>query len=317
MKRALLIGIDSYTNFDPLRGCVNDVHALEPLLARNDDDSPNFACQRLTSDMDSVTGDTIRVATRQLLAGGAEVALFYFAGHGSERENDVSLVTSDGTDVTPGVLLSELLSEAQRSPVNEVVVILDCCFSGGAGGIPQLGSASAAIREGVTVLTASRSDQPAAETTSGRGAFSEHVCGALDGGAADVLGKVTVAGLYSYLSESFGVWEQRPTFKTNIERLHELRMCKPAVPLPDLRELAQIFSAADAELPLDPSYEPDAEPQHEEHQRVFAILQKCRAAKLVEPVGEEHMYFAAMASKPCRLTPLGRHYWYLSDEGRI
>lgn len=32
MKRALLIGLDQYTNFGSLRGCVNDVHAIEPLL---------------------------------------------------------------------------------------------------------------------------------------------------------------------------------------------------------------------------------------------------------------------------------------------
>src|SRR5947209_14326513 len=40
-------------------------------------------------------------------------------------------------------------------------------------------------------------------------------CGALDGGAADVLGKVTVASVYAYLSETFGPWDQRPTFKAD------------------------------------------------------------------------------------------------------
>jgi len=32
---------------------------------------------------------------------------------------------------------------------------------------------------------------------------------------------------------------------------------------------------------------------------------------LVEPVGAEHMYFAAIESKSCALTAVGRHYWNL------
>jgi hypothetical protein len=42
MKRALLVGIDEYRQFNNLGGCVNDVRALEPLLAKNEDDSPNL-----------------------------------------------------------------------------------------------------------------------------------------------------------------------------------------------------------------------------------------------------------------------------------
>ena len=46
-------------------------------------------------------------------------------------------------------------------------------------------------------------------------------------------------------------------------------------------------------------------------------LQRCRDAKLVEAVNAEFMYFAAMNSTGCRLTPLGRHYWRMAQEGRI
>ena len=54
-----------------------------------------------------------------------------------------------------------------------------------------------------------------------------------------------------------------------------------------------------------------------EHERVFSTLQKYRAAKLVRPVDADHMYFAAMESKACRLTPLGRHYRHVAKEGRL
>lgn len=314
MKRALLIGIDEYANFSNLTGCANDVGAVLPLLSTNDDGSPAFDCQVRTG---TVTRDQIVGDLEALLAGGADVALLYFAGHGMGRGNDVVLVAEDGTEPTPGVPISELLGMVSDSPVGEIIVILDCCFSGAAGGIPQLGTADTVLRSGLTILAASRGDQTAAETADARGIFSTFLCGALEGGAADVLGRVTVAGLYSYLDESFGPWHQRPVFKANVERLHELRAAKPAVPLPELRLLRELFPEPGYELPLDPSFEPESEPANEEHERTFATLQKYRAAKLLEPIGEEHMYFAAMHGTGCKLTPLGEHYRHLAVEERL
>jgi hypothetical protein len=317
MKRALLVGLDSYDRFTRLGGCVNDVNALVPLLARNEDDSPNFNCQKRTSESDRVDRRELIEAVDAFLAPGADVALFYFAGHGAEENNDVVLVTQDGDAGDAGVPLSTILGKVQASRVREIVIILDCCFSGGAGGVPQLGDDNAVLRQGVSLLTASRSDQPDAETPGGRGLFSTYLCGALEGGAADVPGRVTLAGVYAYLSDSFGPWDQRPTFKASVDRLHELRQCAPAVPIHELRRLPESFPAADFEFPLDPSYEPDAEPSDPEHEAVFAILQRCRAAKLVEPVEGDHMYFAAMQNGACRLTPLGKHYWRKADQDRL
>ena len=317
MKRALLVGIDQYDNFKSLGGCVNDVNALESLLSRNDDDSPNFDCQKRTSATGNVTRDALLDDLDALLAAGAEIAVLYFAGHGDGSDTDVALVTKDGTAGTPGILFSEVMTKVVNSSVGEVIVILDCCFAGAAGGIPQLGTLSTALRNGVSILAASRGDQPAAETGSGRGLFSTYLCGALEGGAADVLGKVTLAGLYSYLDESFGAWDQRPMFKTNVDRLNVIRACKPAVPLPELRQLDELFAMADHVLSLDPSYEDTEEPSDPAHEAVFKTLQKYRAAKLVDPVGEEHMYYAAMNSTGCQLTPLGRHYWHMANEKRL
>ena len=317
MKRALLIGIDTYDNFSSLTGCVNDVKALRPLLAQHEDASPNFNCLAFQSDGVRVDRRCMIENVDALLSPGADVALLYFAGHGVSAENDVVLVSQDGINGDEGVSLSSVLARIQRSTVPEVVVILDCCFSGGAGGVPQLGAAVAALRQGVAILSASRSDQTAAETLTGRGLYSEYLCGALDGGAADVLGKVTLAGLYAYLSESFGPWNQRPTFKANLDRLHELRRCAPDVPIPSLRRLPEFFPDPGLAFPLDSSYEPTAEPRNPEHEAIFAILQRCRAAKVVEPMGADHMYDAAMQSRACRLTPLGRHYWRMARQDRL
>ena len=186
---------------------------------------------------------------RELLSGGAEFALLYFAGHGAPTDGGVALVTSDGTDGTPGVTFSEILAAINKSSVAEVTVILDCCFSGGATTIEALNNGLANLRNGLSVLTASRDDQVSMETAEGRGQFSTYLEGALKAGAADVLGRVNVSGLYSYLSESFGAWEQRPTFKANIDRLHDIRTCKPLVPLETLRRLTEWFPTPDTIIP--------------------------------------------------------------------
>lgn len=319
MKRALLVGIDYYENYTGLAGCANDAHALHPLLSRNEDDSPNLDC-RLAAAHDAttaVTREELLTRVDELLAPGAHFALFYFAGHGAPVNDDVALVTSDGAGHTPGLMFAEIIDRIGRSPVSEVIVILDCCFSGGATTIGALGNKLANLRAGLSVLTASRGDQVSMETENGRGLFSTYLEGALDNGAADVLGHVNVSGLYAYLSESFGAWEQRPTFKANIDRLHDVRQCDPRVPLRTLRRLTEWFPDPTFEYPLDPSYEPTAEPDHPAHEEIFSGLQKFRACRLVEPVGEEHMYYAAMNSTACKLTPLGMHYWQLVDAKRV
>ncbi len=319
MKRALVVGIDYYDQYNALAGCANDARALHPLLARNEDVTVNLDCRIVTANDPStrVTRDELLPMIDATLAPGAEFALFYFAGHGAPVRGDVALVTSDGTEHTPGVQFSEVLERITESPVQEIVVILDCCFSGGATTVGALGTALANLRPGLSVLTASRNDQTSAETPVGRGLFSTYLEGALDGGAADVLGHVNVSGLYAYLSESFGAWEQRPTFKANIDRLHDIRVCDPRVPLEDLRNLPIWFAEAGDDYLLDPSYEDTAEPRHPEHEAILKAFQRLRACRLVEPIDEEHLYYAAMNSTGCRLTPLGRHYWQLARSGRI
>jgi len=319
MKRALLVGIDYYENFQQLYGCANDAAAVHPLLQRNEDGGPNLDC-RLASAKDAATQvsrDRLKEMIRELLSGGAEFALLYFAGHGAPTDGGVALVTSDGTDGTPGVTFSEILAAINKSSVAEVTVILDCCFSGGATTIEALNNGLANLRNGLSVLTASRDDQVSMETAEGRGQFSTYLEGALNAGAADVLGRVNVSGLYSYLSESFGAWEQRPTFKANIDRLHDIRTCKPLVPLETLRRLTEWFPTPGYDYPLDPTYEPTANKERHPNETIFAGLQKFRACRLVDPIGVEHMYYAAINSTGCRLTPLGKHYWSLVKAGRI
>lgn len=315
LRRALLVGIDDYPQA-PLSGCVNDATRLHARLTTHEDGSPNFHCRLVTSSAAAVTGRRLMAHVEELLAGEADVALLYFSGHGTASNFGGFLVAQDFRDERDGVRMTDILQAVNESSVQEVLVLLDCCFSGAFGQMPAFDNRQALLREGVSVLTASRSAESAMERDGG-GVFTSLVCAALDGGAADVSGIVTTAGVYSYLDESLGAWDQRPLFKAHVSRLVTLRRCRPAVPLEVLRQFPAWFPEPDDELPLDPSYEPDAEPQDPDHERIFAQLQKCRAAKLIEPVGADHMYFAAMESRSCRLTPLGQHYRRLANEGLL
>ena len=316
MRRALLIGIDDYPDA-PLEGCVNDAKAMARILQRNHDGSANFSPPKIvTSDTDKITRANLLARIDRLFRDEADVALLYFAGHGTATQLDGFLVTPDAKKYNEGVGLTEVLALANASKVSEKVIILDSCYSGAFGQVPATSSDLANIREGVSVLTASRSTQTAAEIN-GRGVFTWLVCSALEGGAADVLGKVTVPSIYAYVDEALGPWEQRPLFKSHVSKLVALRQGQPAVVLETLRRLPEWFPTPDSQFPLDSSYEPDASPPHPEHEAVFAQLQKCRAVKIVEPVGEDHMYYAAMNSKACQLTALGQHYWRQAKEGHI
>ncbi|MFD9702455.1 caspase domain-containing protein [Lentzea sp. NPDC059081] len=315
MRRALLVGVNAYDLFDDLRGCENDALAIEPLLAFNEDRSRNLRCHSLTG---TVTRPQLHARLKELLAPGADFALLYFAGHGTLETKDLALMSSDSTPDNLGIRFSEVLAMIDASDIQEVVVILDCCFSGAAGTVPALSKTSALVRSGVSILTASRSDQLSEEVDE-RGVFSTYLQGALNGGAANVLGHVTAAGLYAYLWECFDGWGPNPTFKTNVDRLHVLRRCEPSIKVEVLRQLADWFPTADYEFPLDPTYEPDKErtqlPPHPENEAVFAQLQSCRANKLVEPVApHHHMYYAAIHSGSCRLTALGKHYWSMATQ---
>lgn len=316
MRRALVVGIDDYA-FGQLSGCVNDARSMTSLLERHADGAPNFDCKTLTVPSQSITRASLKQSILDLFRYDAEVALFYFSGHGTSTDFGGYLVTPDATTNDEGVPMADLLTAANTSPAREVIVILDCCNSGSMGEVPAINNQNANVREGMSVLTASRADQPSVEETAGLGLFTSLVCDALRGGAADVLGQVTIAGIYAYAEQALGPWEQRPLMKSHVSTLTSLRQCGPNVKMEIIREIPTWFPDPDYELPLDPSYEPDAAPSHPEHEEVFGKLQKCRGANLVEPVGEEHMYYAAMNSKGCRLTALGRHYRRLVVSGRI
>lgn len=127
----------------------------------------------------------------------------------------------------------------------------------------------------------------------------------------------TPGSVYAHIDQSLGPWEQRPIFKTNVKSFTSLRKVNPPILLKELKRITELFEEVGTEFKLDPTYEPKSECPNEDNCDKFEILQHFNRVNLVVPVDADHMYFAAMESKSCKLTPLGIHYWKLVKNERI
>lgn len=322
MRRALVVGINNYPA-NPLRGCINDASAFGAIVETHGNGDPNFAVKLQT---DVPTSGKLLELLDKLFKADDEAVLFYFSGHGFDNDLGTYLVTPDAVKMDVGVSMADVLSMANKSPAKNKIIILDCCHSGAMGTLPVLGNSSSMINKGVTILTASKSDESAMEVK-GHGVFTNLLIDALQGGASDIRGDITPGSVYSYIDQALGYWEQRPVFKTNITEFISLRNIQPRVPKEILRKITQYFPAPEQEFALNPSFEDTnstsvkhelIEPYADDNNvAVFKDLQKFQSVGLVVPVDTPYMYFAAMESKACRLTALGYHYWRLVKQKKI
>lgn len=325
-RKALIVGIDYYdsgTN-DTLYGCVEDAHSVKAVLERHDRGAVNFDCKLLTgtSDIKRVNRGDLQDSIKELFKSDAEIALFYFAGHGHIEATGGYLIATDSKRGDEGVALSDILTFANKSPAKNKVIILDSCHSGVAG-TPPTSNQLAALSEGLTILTASTKDQYATEEN-GRGLFTTLLVDALNGSAANLTGDITPGSVYAHIDQSLGEWEQRPVFKTNVKQFVSLRKVAPPISITDLRRLTEFFPLPGVEFPLNPTFEPEMKGRdagmpapNPENTKKFAVLQQYNRLNLLTPVGAPHMWHAAMRSKACKLTALGEHYRRLVKKNRI
>ncbi|OMP81026.1 MULTISPECIES: caspase family protein [unclassified Chitinophaga] len=313
MRRALVVGINDYPGSARLYGCVNDATSIGEVLSSNEDGAPNFDVMLMTKDHSKAA---IKSRLMELFSGDDEIHLFYFSGHGMVNEMGGYIVTPDFQRYDEGISMDDILMMAATSKAMQKVIVLDCCHAGAMGTPVLMGNGMAVLGKGVVILASSRDSEKSKEV-GGMGVFTSLLLKALHGGAADIVGDVTAGNIYSYIDRGLGGWQQRPVFKANIARSLNLRKVKPPLDLGDLRLLRSYFPEVAYEMPLDPSYEYTVEGADSEHIRVFKVLRRMQGVGLVEPVDEEYMYWAAMNSGKCRLTPLGMYYWQLVKEGRI
>lgn len=313
MRKALVVGINEYPGAARLRGCVNDAQNIAVLLNTNADGSPNFDVM-LSKDVK--TKASLKSLIFDAFKDEDEVSLFYFSGHGCITDAGGYIMTPDFNRYDEGISMDEILKIVSLSPARHKIVILDCCHAGAMGTPAVAGNTAAFLEKGVIILASSQQTEASMEV-GGQGVFTKLLMEALNGSAADIAGEVTVANIYSYIDKALGAWKQRPVFKANIVRTISLRKTCPIVPAHELRKLTVFFPKPENDFPLDPSYEYTTEQPNEKNINIFKLLRRMQLIGLIEPIGEEYMYWAAMNSKSCRLTTLGTYYWKLVQSNRL
>lgn len=322
MRKALVVGLNNYPGCE-LNWCDNDAMVMKKLLELNGDGSPNFDVMSI---LNSCSKEDLRSAIEELFSGNDDIALLYFSGHGAAEDGGY-LCTTDFSGSDYGIRMTDVITWVNKSKCKNKVIILDCCFAAKMGESVLLNDNSA-LSDGVTIIASSQPWQASDEAEeTPHGVFTELLIQGLEGGAADISGNITPANLYSFVDQSLGAWQQRPVFKTNISQFLPLRTIQAKVEKALFRKLSVYFKDSTDEYKLDPSYEytnaldvkhqiiePYADPAHVS---IFKELQLFESVGLIEPVGTEHMYFAAMENKSCKLTALGLHYWRLSKDKRF
>lgn len=322
MRKALCVGIDSYEKVHDLHGCVNDANGVKAVLERNGDGTLNFNVKLMcaTSEASYITKPILKDSIQELFADDSEIALLYYAGHGAYDMLGGYLCTSEVERADDGLSLNDIMGIVGQSKAKSKVIILDSCHSGLAASSLEMQNYSI-LHSGTTVLAACDENQYSSEENE-QGVFTALLIEALYGGAMNLLGEVSPGSIYSYIDRSLGAWEQRPVFKANIKTFVSLRTNTPPISIAELRRITEFFDTPYEEFALDPTYEPDKHAVNDktvnkEHEAIFSVLQKYVKLNLVVPVGADHMYYAAINCKSCKLTVQGQHYWKLVKNNTI
>jgi len=225
---------EDYESIGALSGCVKDAHSVRTALERNADGTANFAAPKLliaTGPSEEVNKRELKDSVRELFRDDSDVALFYFAGHGYLEDTGGFICASDTAEGDDGLSLAEIMTFASESKAKNKIIILDSCHAGAFGERPG-STDKTEIKDGMTVLTASTSDQFAMEAPGGGGGvFTSLLVDALNGAAANLIGAVTPGSVYAHIDQSLGPWAQRPIFRTNVKRFVSLRKASAPIPL--------------------------------------------------------------------------------------
>lgn len=327
MRKALIVGLDEYDNasIENLKCAKSDARSMYQLLSNHYVEDgvgePNFSCELLVSSTDScknkVTRPVLQRYIKELFEDEeADIALFYFSGHGFLGSLGGYLVTQDADAYEEGISFNDIMIYANNSSIKEIVLILDCCQSGNLGNTATSKTDSVFLRKGISILTSSNAAQLSFEQN-GNGVFTRIVLNALEGGSSDILGNVTVAHIYQLADAMLGPWDQRPLMKTNSSRLSVIRKAKPKIDRTILVRMLDHFKGEDYFLHLDPSFEENLEPRNDKNEKVMKDLRAYYHQGLVVPLGVKYMYEAAKNSTGCELTPLGKEYWKLLKKEMI
>ncbi len=215
----LYVGIDRYHSplVSNLASAVRDAKALHALF------SDNLSGEHVLLANNNATTARLRHQLRALQAKttGNDFVVITFSGHGSDTHEIVSFDTDPFDIAGTGLPLDEFTELVSGVPARHLLVVLDCCFSGGAGakvlhaprrsrggpgGLPKSTEAfmQQMVGTGRVILTASTADQEAWEDPRlGHGYLTYYLLQALLGSGSNTdSGSVELFSLLRYVTQS-------------------------------------------------------------------------------------------------------------------
>jgi helicase len=233
--KSLFIGVNEYKSplISNLSCCVRDAQALYALFCDSFGDDNSI----LLTDKEATRESILRNIRALHVCAPDDTVVIYFSGHGSDSHHLISYDADPLSLDTTAIHLDELTTLFLEIPARNLVLLLDCCFAGGAGAkvfhapIATKASSSAEMLlsqisgSGRLILTAAAADQEAIEVRRlGHSLFTFYVLEALKG-APEVVrsGAVPILGMIEFVTRSVvstaGQWrhKQEPTMRGSIE----------------------------------------------------------------------------------------------------
>jgi uncharacterized caspase-like protein len=256
---AIVVGINAYAHFDPLKGAEADALRFENWLCGFGGVPGENVQIILSSDVqpgnakpwpvkDAIDEAMLRIVPGKNVRKGRRF-YFYFSGHGcAPAFRDIALFMANAANDTLGFSMSAdsyRYSLRAKAPFDEVVFILDCCRNVIEGAVPGVspfsGGGPSARAPNVKHLVCfgtgfgTQSWQVAGRTADeSRGIFTETLLEGIKGQAADSDGNVTGASLEDYVkpivhakAQKLGL-EQFPEFDGNYKNIVFMRGTKSA-----------------------------------------------------------------------------------------
>jgi hypothetical protein len=210
-RYAVLIGSSQFPDEPkllPLRAPENDVDGLYEILKPKD--LGNFTEISVLKNKSSHEAE-IAILSVLSQAEKNDLVVIYYSGHGkldpAGRLHLAMANTRLNVLGATSIPVSRIRDFVDNSPSNKVVLILDCCYSGAAGGVFARGSLDDQLQlasggRGTYIMTASTAIQIAQEKPDDQyGLFTKKIIEGIRSGKADLNedGNVTMDELYSYV----------------------------------------------------------------------------------------------------------------------
>ncbi|MEO1257409.1 MAG: hypothetical protein AAFZ15_01385, partial [Bacteroidota bacterium] len=176
----------------------------------------------------------------------------------------------------------------------------------------------ALLKQGVTVLAATTWDDTAAEFN-GKGVFTTILLEGLNGAAKNILGDISIMGLYACAENMLSPFQQRPVFKTFIDQITPLRRCTPVVSEVNLNKLVtqEFFPKPESVVKVNPDILNKKKAEFDISFDTFLMLSTYEKAGLLECDDGKSLIETTLEWGECRLSTYGKHVWRLLKNKRI